>query len=425
MATASAASNVPGAARARCPARFADEPRRAQVYVGVMIAAGAGAGVWAVAGTSIDTRIVLLSLAWAAVGALVFTPPGSAHTTNASSVIAVASVLLVAPRHAILVALIGQVLCEPLTSREREWFKRAFNVANMTVATAFAGAAVTVVDAYAPIAGGGWQMLAAGVAAAVTYCLANDALLAVVLRLVGGATPRFDFLRARSLAAGLGLALIGVAVAGLWETNPWLLATMAAPVVFGMQSWVVPVLREEARIESKTGLFSAKHFLERLDYEFARATRTSQDVSVLMADVDHFRSVNTQHGHLAGDAVLVGVADILRREVRRGGTASRFGGEEFAVILPETDGEAALRIAERIRAAVEQAVFVSDAADTTLRATISIGVATASPRAGTAVGLLDEADRALYRAKREGRNRVARFDAEHVGAGAGELAAVV
>jgi diguanylate cyclase (GGDEF)-like protein len=423
-----------GPARSRaagtpCRTRFSDLPRTARGYVYANFVAAMATAVWVLTrgGLVVDASVVLLCVAWVAVGALAYPVPAAAHTMSPSSIVAVAAVLLVSPRAAILVACVGQAIWGLLISRQ-EWFRRAFNVANMTLSTAAAGGAAMAVSSFASDSRSGVGLLLVGLAAAATFCVVNDMLLAVVVGLARTIDARDSQLFApRTFVASVALALLGVAVASLWETNPWLLATMAAPVVFGMQSWVVPVLREETRTESKTGLFSAAHFQERLDYEFARATRTSRDVSVLMADVDHFRQVNTQHGHLAGDAVLIGIADILRREVRRGGTASRFGGEEFAVLLPETDGEAAVRIAERIRAAVEHAEFVSDASDTPLRATISIGVATASPRAGTAVAVLDEADRALYRAKREGRNRVARLDDadEHAEPAAVPLGALV
>src|SRR5207244_4113660 len=119
-----------------------------------------------------------------------------------------------------------------------------------------------------------------------------------------------------------------------------------------------------------------------------------------MLDLDHFKAINDTYGHLIGDAVLSQLAAIIRRSIRDSDVAARYGGEEFAVIVQETDLDGAMRLAGRIRAAVAEAVFPND-----LRLTVSIGVASTddAERFGE---LFELADNALYRAKREGRNRV-------------------
>jgi diguanylate cyclase (GGDEF)-like protein len=125
-----------------------------------------------------------------------------------------------------------------------------------------------------------------------------------------------------------------------------------------------------------------------------------------MGDLDLLREVNNNHGHLAGDAVLRGVAEVLTRELRDYDTAARFGGEEFTILLPETDREGARAIAERIRAGVEAQEISLAPRPGTVRATISLGVAT-FPHDGASVDdLLGAADTALYRAKLAGRNAV-------------------
>jgi diguanylate cyclase (GGDEF)-like protein len=125
-----------------------------------------------------------------------------------------------------------------------------------------------------------------------------------------------------------------------------------------------------------------------------------------MADLDLLRNVNNSHGHLAGDAVLRAVAETLTGELRDYDTAARFGGEEFTILLPETGREGALAIAERIRVGVATQEISLAPRPGTVRATISIGVAT-FPNDGTSrEELLDAADAALYRAKLAGRNSV-------------------
>jgi diguanylate cyclase (GGDEF)-like protein len=138
----------------------------------------------------------------------------------------------------------------------------------------------------------------------------------------------------------------------------------------------------------------------------ARASRFERPLSVLMADLDLLRDVNNRYGHLAGDAVLKGVADILRQELRDYDVPARFGGEEFIVLLPETSFDDAVTLAERIRRVVEEHPFPIESAGEPVRATVSVGAATFLCDDKTAKDLVHEADLALYRAKTGGRNRV-------------------
>lgn len=152
-----------------------------------------------------------------------------------------------------------------------------------------------------------------------------------------------------------------------------------------------------------TGVFNRRCFEERLVSECASARRHQRSLSLLLLDVDGFKQVNDQHGHLCGDTVLQGVAGILQSAVRLEDMVFRYGGEEFAVLLRETDLPGALRLAERLRRDVNRASF--DAPKGPLQVSVSIGAAVL--RAGRSdTDLLALADEALLRAKREGKNRV-------------------
>ena len=113
----------------------------------------------------------------------------------------------------------------------------------------------------------------------------------------------------------------------------------------------------EARVDPKTGLFNARHFAAALADELTRAQRFERPLSLMMADLDLLRDINNNFGHLAGDAVLRGIADVFREELRHYDIPARFGGEEFSILLPETTPEQALEIAERIRRALAAARF--------------------------------------------------------------------
>jgi len=167
-------------------------------------------------------------------------------------------------------------------------------------------------------------------------------------------------------------------------------------------------LRQElerlASTDPMTGLYNRRVFMERLDEQASLFCRYGTPVSLVLLDVDHFKSVNDSYGHDFGDTVLVGLARLLREKVRQGiDIVARFGGEEFVLLLPETHGPAATRMAERLRAAFAELAF--DHASGQKRFSASFGVAEVAPDEDT-TGLLKRADDALYRSKHEGRNRV-------------------
>jgi diguanylate cyclase (GGDEF)-like protein len=158
-----------------------------------------------------------------------------------------------------------------------------------------------------------------------------------------------------------------------------------------------------------TGLLTSKSFFTELRREAARAEQTSQPFCVLMMDVDHFKTVNDNHGHLVGNRTLQDVGVIIKAALRSGDVAARFGGEEFAAFLLDADYLQGLVAAERVRRGIEQAVFSAaaegaDPAAPRFRLTISIGVACFPDDARDPIRLVELADSALYRAKRNGRN---------------------
>jgi diguanylate cyclase (GGDEF)-like protein len=161
---------------------------------------------------------------------------------------------------------------------------------------------------------------------------------------------------------------------------------------------------QAAVIDPVSGLFNRRYFQARLDEELQRGIRQLTSVALLMVDLDGFKSINDRFGHVAGDLVIRDISEILRRSVRIFDVCTRFGGEEFAVMMPGGTAESAGTIAERIRQRVE-AYQRSEADLSDLRVTASIGVAV-SPPGVTARDLIERADRALYHAKKAGKNRV-------------------
>src|SRR5437899_2442227 len=159
-----------------------------------------------------------------------------------------------------------------------------------------------------------------------------------------------------------------------------------------------------------TGLLTSKSFFSELRRESARAADESRPFCVLMMDVDHFKIVNDSYGHLVGSETLEEIGGIIKRELRAGDVAARFGGEEFAAFLLDADYAQGLVAAERVRSASEKHEFPavrrgSDEENRTHRMTISIGIAAFPDDAREPIQLVDKADAALYAAKRGGRNR--------------------
>jgi two-component system cell cycle response regulator len=161
-----------------------------------------------------------------------------------------------------------------------------------------------------------------------------------------------------------------------------------------------------------TDLFNRRHFNNVIDVEVARLQRYGIPLALILTDIDHFKRVNDEHGHLVGDEVLRRVAVTLGRSVRKADVVARYGGEEIAIVLTNTGTAGAFVLAERLRAAVEKTEV--QAGERAVRCTASFGVAAADTSADLtdAASLVSRADSALYAAKRDGRNRVVMWGPE-------------
>src|SRR5439155_7534971 len=163
----------------------------------------------------------------------------------------------------------------------------------------------------------------------------------------------------------------------------------------------VPNLKEEATTDPKTGLANMRHFNYVLQRDLDRAERSGQCFALMMCDLDYLRNINNTYGHQAGDVVLSGIANVIRHNIRGCDLAGRFGGEEFCILLSDTDSIGAKEVAERLRREIDQSRFGVGTHGPDVNATISIGIALYPLDGRTGESLMHEADLAVYQAKRE------------------------
>jgi diguanylate cyclase (GGDEF)-like protein len=280
--------------------------------------------------------------------------------------------------------------------------RRLFNAAVWVLSTLAASLVVTASGQREHLSGdpGGWVDLVTMVlAAAVAYAL-DAGLVAGVLALANGARrPRELFGDPGENLLDAGTLLLGACVVLTVVWWPPLVALIVLPAVVLHRTVLIEHLEAAARIDEKTGVLNSVAWHQQARAALARADRAT---AVFMIDMDGFKQVNDEHGHLVGDAVLQRVAGVLAAEVRQTDAVGRVGGDEFAVLLPATDVSAALAVAERIRRAVRELP-----APVRRGLSTSIGVAVHPHVAdGTVEGLLAAADAALYEAKDSGRDRV-------------------
>jgi diguanylate cyclase (GGDEF)-like protein/putative nucleotidyltransferase with HDIG domain len=384
-------------------------PFKATAYFFVIAVIAAAASIPLVTQLRADTPgwatfLVLGSTAAIAQLFVVRTPRNQAYHTTV--VFLIPAVMLLPPE---LVALLGLIQHVPEWLKNRNaWYSQTFNICSWTLSLLATWASFhAILGADHLIPTGDLRLALAGIAAAAVFVAINHILLAPMLHFFYSHSFRelgiFSF---ESLSTDLVLAALGVGVGVFWVLNPWLLPIAVAPLLLIHRSLSVPQLQEEARVDPKTGLFNARYFAAALAEELARSQRFQRPLTLVMADLDLLRDINNNYGHLAGDAVLKSIAETFRTHLRHYDVPARFGGEEFAILLPETPPEQAFEIAERIRREVAATRIDVETSSEPISATVSIGVA-GFPRDGAdANELIHQADLAVYRAKLQGRNRV-------------------
>lgn len=251
-----------------------------------------------------------------------------------------------------------------------------------------------------------WQTALALILSMAVLDFLNHLMVGLVIWFARGETFRksgvFDFF---PLMLDLSLLYFGASLSIVWNHNPLALGLFLVPLYMIYNTLRVPALERKTEIDSKTGLFNHEYFKKQLNNELRRSNRFDRPLCIVLADLDLLRNINNTYGHLAGDEVLIGVAKVLRAVVREYDVVSRFGGEEFAILLPETTLAQAYESAERIRRTVEEMEFAVPNSVTSIRATMSFGIAQRETLSQTPDEIIHNADLALYFSKLSGRNR--------------------
>jgi diguanylate cyclase (GGDEF)-like protein len=283
------------------------------------------------------------------------------------------------------------------------WFKQGFNFGAAVVCLQIAGAVFSWLNP-----GGAFNSpvsILAILLALAAYIIVNHFLVGAVVWLASGENfVQSGALNPSLLALDYSSLSIGAVAAVLWPRNPYLVVLCLLALYPVFATLRLPALERESETDPKTGLFNARYFERALQAELNRANRFDRPVTVVMADLDWLRNINNTYGHLAGDEVLVGVADILKRSMRDYDVVARFGGEEFAILIPEANPRDVFAHIDAIRQDIEMTDFKVSMHERPIRATMSFGLAGRAGLSQTAKEILNNSDVALYRAKQEGRN---------------------
>jgi len=242
-------------------------------------------------------------------------------------------------------------------------------------------------------------------ACALVFAVPNTGLIAVAAWLADPDARLADMLWDRErMLLDLTEICVGILVTIACGLSALLLVVALPPVILLQRSLLHSQLKAQARTDPKTGLLNAGAWQGEADLALIRAHRRHESLAVLVLDIDHFKLVNDTHGHLTGDAMLRTLAAEMRQQVRESDLVCRFGGEEFAILLSGTTTTEASLVAERIRRGSSVVRVLTN--DALVGVTVSIGVAVLGSHGDDLSELLKAADKALYRAKRTGRDRV-------------------
>jgi len=330
-------------------------------------------------------------------------PTNRSHYTLSFIVFGFALALYGGP--AILIVIFVAGMFEWIVNPPTAWYIQPFNMGCYIIAAQAASFIYSAVNSSGSLSTP--ATIIAIFASMVSFTFLNHFIVGIILWLARGENFKqsgvFDI---TPLVIDLTMLSLGASLAIVWTFNPYALLLFLMLLFPFYKTLKIPALERKSETDQKTGLFNHGHFMSQLKHELQRANRYDRPLSVIMADLDLLRNINNTYGHLAGDDVLKGIALILQETVREYDVVARFGGEEFAILMPEATLEQAFQRAEVIRKAVETHHFAIPTSVDPIKVTMSLGVASREDFEQSGEEIIHNADTALYKSKVNGRNRV-------------------
>jgi diguanylate cyclase (GGDEF)-like protein/putative nucleotidyltransferase with HDIG domain len=307
---------------------------------------------------------------------------------------------------AILVVIVSNI-AEWIWNRQT-WYIQLFNIGCYVLGIAAAGAISFAINPLRDTTSG--LAILAIVSATVAFTFINHLLVGIIVWLA----RRENFKQSGIFSpvpvlVDLTMMSVGASLSIVWSYNAYALLIFLIPAYPFYLALKIPALERKSEIDMKTGLFNHHYFMTQFAGELQRANRYDRPLSIIIADLDLLRNINNTYGHLAGDDVLRGVADILKRTVREYDIVARFGGEEFAILMPEAEIETAIERAEFIRKEIEATGFVVPTSVDPIKVTMSFGISKRENTLQAMEEIIHNADSALYRSKLNGRNTCLAF----------------
>jgi diguanylate cyclase (GGDEF)-like protein/putative nucleotidyltransferase with HDIG domain len=380
-------------------------PQNARIYVLANLFGAALLLIPTFASFAINEIWLILALCLLASLTQVFKVEGSTERSsyNVSWILYGFSLVLLGAPQTLIVILVSHIV-------EWIWYKYAwviqtFNIASYIIVTITSSLVLTSLRTVSP-ATQGFDIFAVLLSLA-TFTILNHISIGLVIKYARGqGLKESGVLGGFSLILDFTLLCLGAASAYIWTTNPLAIILNVIPLYLIYSTLKVPSLQRKTDIDQKTGLYNSRFFSNALEKELARSTRFDRPLTVVMADMDLLRNINNTYGHIAGDEVLIEIANTLKRSFREYDVVSRFGGEEFAILMPETTLDEAIPRVEEIRRKIEKHNFEISTNVDPIKVTMSFGIAEREGFEQSKDQILHNADKALYRAKLSGRNKL-------------------
>ena len=377
---------------------------KTKLFIGGTILIGLVIGIWYLRGLAgYGPSLLVLAALAAAAQVLKVEGATSRSSYNISWLVYGFTFVFLGPTATFFVILVSHLV--EWIWHKYPWYIQLFNIGNYAIALLVSDLVYHGLQAAAGYTG--LVPILAILAAFIAFTLVNHFMVGMVILLARGQSFSqsgvFDFL---TVMIDFSLIGMGAGAALIWSVNPFGVVLTLLPLYLIYSTLKVPALQRQTELDPKTKLYNARYFANALEKELSRAEWFNRPLTLVMGDLDLLRNINNTYGHLAGDVVLIGVAEILQKHAREYDVVARFGGEEFAILMPETTPEEAYPIVEAMRQAIESNGFEVSTSVTPIEATMSFGITERYPSDKTSSDIIHNADTALYHSKLKGRNLI-------------------